>query len=155
MSRFLSTLFSCSPTSQRFILLSRNTRDAALFPQYCSTEWLNTSKGTIQKLQLVQNFAARIVLGLKNYDKILQGLKSLNWFSVSKKLYFQDAIMVFKCINNLVPDYCKDEFVTRSQTHSRTTRNVINGQLDIPKCRLITGQRSYYYRECKYIEYFA
>ena len=37
---------------------------------YCSTVWSNTSKHNIKKLQLVQNFAARVVLGLKKFDHI-------------------------------------------------------------------------------------
>ena len=39
---------------------------------YCSTVWSNTSKSNIEKLQLVQNFAAHIVLGLRKYDHISQ-----------------------------------------------------------------------------------
>ena len=31
---------------------------------YCSSVWGNTSKRNLHKLQLVQNFAARVVLGL-------------------------------------------------------------------------------------------
>ena len=64
-------------------------------------------------------------------------------------IYVQDAIMLFKCINNFVPDFLKNIFVLRSQKHSRTTRNIISRQLDIPKCRPSTGQRSFFYRGCK------
>ena len=74
---------------------------------YCSTVWSNTSKGNVHKLQLMQNFGARIVLGLRKYDHISLGLKSLNWLPVKDKLYLNDAVMVFKCINNLVPDYLR------------------------------------------------
>ena len=35
---------------------------------YCSSVWGNTSKRNLHKLQLVQNFAARVVLGLKKFD---------------------------------------------------------------------------------------
>ena len=42
---------------------------------YCSTVWSSTIKRNIKKLQLVQNFAARIVLGLKKFDHISQGIK--------------------------------------------------------------------------------
>ena len=35
---------------------------------YCSTVWSNTSKTNVKRLQLVQNFAGRIVLGLRKYD---------------------------------------------------------------------------------------
>ena len=37
---------------------------------YCSSVWNNTSVTNIHKLQLVQNFAARIILGLRKYDHI-------------------------------------------------------------------------------------
>ena len=41
---------------------------------YCSLVWSNTSVTNIHKLQLVQNFAARIILGLRKYDHISLGL---------------------------------------------------------------------------------
>ena len=44
---------------------------------YCFTLWSNTSKINAKRLQLVQNFAGRIVLGLRKYDHISEGLKSL------------------------------------------------------------------------------
>ena len=46
---------------------------------YCSTVWSNTSKSNVSKLQRVQNFAARIILGLRKFDHISQGIKSLKW----------------------------------------------------------------------------
>ena len=72
---------------------------------YCSTVWSNTSKHNINKLQLVQNFAARVVLGLKKFDHISQAIKSLNWLPVNDRIYLNDAVMMYKCINKLVPDY--------------------------------------------------
>ena len=44
---------------------------------YCSTVWSNTSKSNVNKLQRVQNFAARIILGFRKFDHISQGIKSL------------------------------------------------------------------------------
>ena len=97
--------------------------------------------------QLVQNFAVRIVLGLKKFDHISQGIRSLNWLPVNDKLYLNDAIMMFKCINKLVPDYLIGKFTLRSQTHSRNTRQ--RGQLYLSRCRTIIGQRSFNYRGAK------
>ena len=37
---------------------------------YCSPLWANTCQSNLKKLQLVQNFAARIVLDLKKFDHI-------------------------------------------------------------------------------------
>ena len=45
---------------------------------YCSTVKANTSQGKAKKLQLEQNFAARIVLGLRKYDHISKVIRSLN-----------------------------------------------------------------------------
>ena len=44
---------------------------------YCSSVWSNTFSTIIHKLQLVQNFAARIILGLCKDDHISAGLRSL------------------------------------------------------------------------------
>ena len=56
---------------------------------YCSTVWSNTSKTNIKKLQLVQNFAGRRVLGLRKYDHISEGLNSLRWLPMADKLLLQ------------------------------------------------------------------
>ena len=58
-----------------------------------------------------------------------------------------DATMMHKCINKLVPDYLADMFKLRSQVHNRQTRS--SGALDIPLCRLSTGQRSFAFRGAK------
>jgi len=71
---------------------------------YFSTVWANTCQSNIKKLQLVQNFAARIVLDLKKFDHISQGIKSFNWLTVKERLFFNDVVMVFKCVNDLVPE---------------------------------------------------
>ena len=73
--------------------------------QYCSTVWSNTSNSNIDKLQKVQNFAGRIILGLGKYDHISDGLRSLKWLPIRPKVILNDATMMHKCINKLVPDY--------------------------------------------------
>ena len=51
---------------------------------------------------MVQNFAARVVLGLKKYDHISEGRTSLKWLNLSEIL-FKDLVLVFKCLNGLAP----------------------------------------------------
>ena len=48
--------------------------------------------------ELVQNFAGRIVLGLRKYDCISEGLKSLKWLPIADKLFLNDSVMVHKCL---------------------------------------------------------
>ena len=127
---------------ETFLLLINAFVFSKLF--YCFTVFSNTSKSSVRKLQRVQNFAARIILGFRKFDFISQGIKSVKWLPVKDRLYLNDAIMMYKCINKLAPDYLADKFVQRSHIHNRNTRS--RNQLDIPRCRISTGQRSFVYR---------
>ena len=115
---------------------------------YCSTVLSNTSKENIRKLQLVHNYACRIVTGLNEmYDHISEALKSLKWLNVKEKLLFNDLVMVYKCMNNLPPDYFRERFQYRSEIHQRDTRQ--KNDLTLPKCKIPTGQRAFTYRRVK------
>ena len=111
---------------------------------YCSTVWSNTSSKNIQKLQLIQNFACKIICGARKYDHVTPLLDELNWLPVSKMLKFRDAVMAYKCANNLAPEYLCAKFKKRSSVHNRTTRN--NEKFEIPLFRSATGQRTFAYR---------
>ena len=111
---------------------------------YCSLVWGNTSKRNLHKLQLVQNFAARVVLGLKKFDHISQGRRSLKWLDVTEKVLFNDLVLVFKCVNGLAPDYLGKYFIKRSAVHNKNIRGCNN--FVVPRCRLSMGQRAFYFR---------
>ena len=93
---------------------------------------------------MVQNFAGRIVLGLRRYDHISEGLMSLKCLSVCNKLFLYGSIMVHKCINGRAPGYLMNKFTRRSEVLDRNTQ--YNKDLNLPRCRLKTGQRSFAYR---------
>ena len=57
--------------------------------------------GPLLKLQLVQNFAARIVTKSWKFDHITPILKQLKWIPVKDTLYLREAVMTFKSIKNL------------------------------------------------------
>ena len=84
-----------------------------------SSVWSNTSATNIHKLQLVQNFAARIILGLRKYDHISAGLRSLQWLNVKQRLMVNDAVMVHKCLEGLSPSYLSEKFSNRASFHDR------------------------------------
>lgn len=72
----------------------------------------------------MENFAAHIVLALRKFDHISQGIGSLNWLTVKERLFFNNAIMVFKFVNNLVPGYLLTNlshvlvFIVGTQVHA-------------------------------------
>ncbi|CAB4043026.1 Hypothetical predicted protein, partial [Paramuricea clavata] len=97
---------------------------------YCSTVWSNTSSTNIKKLQLVQNFACRIITNIGKFDHISPGLRELNWLPVKEQLLLREAIMMYKCVNELAPHYLSDLFTKRSDIHQRDTRS--HDSLQIP-----------------------
>ena len=111
---------------------------------YCSSMWSSTTKKNIARLQKVQNFAARIVTGARKYEHITPMLKELHWLPVAKQLEVRDILMAFKCIKGLAPPSLCNKFSTRSQVHTRNTRN--KDKIHIPSFRSTAGQRSFSYR---------
>lgn len=93
------------------------------------------------KLQLLQNFAARILTYKRKYDHVSPALHELGWLSVKDHLDLRDVTLVFKILSGLAPPYlsCK-----RSESLSYNTRN--GEHLNIPLCRTATAQRSFFFR---------
>ena len=102
-----------------------NVIHALVFSQlfYCSPVWSSTSKKNVSKLYSVQNFAARIVTGLRKFEHITPVLGDLNWLTVSSMLKYTVAILRFKCVDGLAPRYLCSRFVTKTTVHDQNTRN--------------------------------
>ena len=115
---------------------------------YCSTVWSGTSKQNINKLQLVQNFAARILTDVKKYDHVSPTLKELGWLSIERLLQLRDVTMVFKCVNNLAPIYLCNKLSKRSEIHNYSTRHC--GDLIPGLYRTEAAKRSFFYRAVKH-----
>ena len=111
---------------------------------YCSTVWSGASKCNIDKLQLVQNFAGRILSGKRKFDHITPTMKQLKLLPVSDLLYIREATMMYKIRNNLAPHYLTELFHTRSEVHRYNTRN--KDSLSLPKCRTSLAQQSFVFR---------
>jgi hypothetical protein len=67
--------------------------------------WSNTSNKNLTKLQHVQNYTARIVTKTRKFEHVTPALKLLKWIPVKDMLYFREAVMTYKCINNLTSTY--------------------------------------------------
>ena len=111
---------------------------------YCSTVWTGTSKQNLQKLQLVQHFAARLLTGTKKFDHISPVLRELGWPSIKDQLLVRDTTQVYKLVNGLAPLYLSSKLSKRSDTHQYNSRKRDN--LNLPLCKTVTAQRSFCYR---------
>ena len=109
---------------------------------YCSTV-LGTCGVTLQdKLQKLQNRAARI-LTLSNYDvNAGQLLEILGWKNLHRQRNIQKATMVFKCLHGLAPDYLASKFAERNTSYSlRDSENKLDVRL--PRTNYLKNSFSY------------
>ena len=111
---------------------------------YSSTVWAGTLKQNLQKLQLVLNFVARVLTDTKKFDHISPVLRELGWPSIKDQLLVRDTTQVYKIVIGLRPLYLSSKLSKRSDTHHYNTRKRDN--LNLPLCRTVTAQRSFYYR---------
>ena len=102
---------------------------------YCSSLWSNTSVTNINKLQAIQNFAARIVTRSRKFDHITPILR---WMPVTgDHLFYRDALLTFKCMNGMAPTNLSSRFINRGTISGRLTHNA--NELDIPRYKTATG----------------
>ena len=59
----------------------------------------------LNKLQRVQNAAARLITGTVKFSRITPMLRSLYWLPIKQRVRFKMLILVFKAINGLSPNY--------------------------------------------------
>ena len=62
----------------------------------------------LQKLQLVQNNAARVIARVRKHDHITPVLINLHWLPVKYRIRYKISLMAFKCRKGLAPAYLCD-----------------------------------------------
>ena len=73
--------------------------------EYSSIVWDGCTEQDKTALERLQNEAARIVTGLTRSTSIVNLYKECGWNSLADRRYFQKMCFMYKCSNNLVPDY--------------------------------------------------
>jgi hypothetical protein len=91
---------------------------------------------------LVQNSAARVVMGLKKYDHITQIRKELHWLPIEARCKFKIIMLTWKALNTMGPTYIKDLLkIKLCRSVLRSNNSII---LEIPKTNLIgCGNRAF------------
>ena len=62
----------------------------------------------LDKLQRVQNVAARVVVKASRYDHITPILKSLHWLPIRYRTEYKLLLLTFKALHHLAPSYLTD-----------------------------------------------
>ena len=98
---------------------------------------------SIQKLQRLQNAAARLIMQKSRRDSISGILKNLHWLPVRYRINYKLCLLVYKCLNGTGPAYLKDLLTV--PTKSRNLRSSADPlKLEIPRVKTETfGKRAF------------
>ena len=124
---------------------------------YCLKVWGLTSQQQIQRVQKLENFAAKVAFGdVRKYDHATPVLRELGWLNINNKISFDICIFTFKVCNKLLPDWLwhfpiVGESITR---HTRQSRDlfVMGTKTDIGARAISVKGPIMYNRIPKYIK---
>ena len=122
------------------------------FFDYGSVTWGSASASNIERLTKLQKRAARIILCTDFHtpsERLFKELgwspdfhtpserlfKELGWSSVPNRIKYNKAVLTYRALNNLTPEYISPLLQPMSQVHSLDLRSSENGSLYVPKSR--------------------
>ena len=98
----------------------------------------------LNKLQKVQNSAARLLTGTKKYDHITPVLKKLHWLPVKSRIDYKILLLCFKALHDLAPKYLCD--MIRKKKPGQELRPSSIRELEVPPSKTKTyGDRAFSY----------
>ena len=75
---------------------------------YCNILLVGLPKYKLEKIQKIQNHAARLITQGRKSDHITPILKDLHWLPVEYRIQYKLAVTCFKCLNQMAPSYLSD-----------------------------------------------
>ncbi len=73
---------------------------------------------SINKLQVVQHVAARVLTRSRKYHHITQILQSLDWLPIKFRISYKILLLAYKALNDLAPAYLTNLLSRYNPTHS-------------------------------------
>ena len=93
----------------------------------------------IQRLQRIQNCAARLIFNKRKFDHITPSLIELHWLPVHARITFKLLVLTYKCLNDLAPSYLKSLLLPKSETIFKLRSTCNPYLLKTPASRLVYG----------------
>ena len=104
---------------------------------YCNSQLVGISSDLLNKLQGVQNAAARIVFRLKKFDRVSHIRKKLHWLPVRERIQYKIAVITFNVLYGNGPSYLRDLLIPVN--NERSLRSANKNLPVIPKTKLKTA----------------
>lgn len=111
---------------------------------YCSMVWGNCGTVLRNKLQKLQNRAARIITRSGYEIRSSDILSSLNWCNLDIRRKRQKASLMYKIINGIAPSHLNELFVHVNEAHDYNLRSSeINLKIPLPQTEYLKRSLSY------------
>ncbi|XP_028405236.1 uncharacterized protein LOC114527740 [Dendronephthya gigantea] len=89
---------------------------------YADVVWGDKNNITLMnKLQTLQNKAAKIILDKPLYSSASEALGKLNWITLKQRRFYHRCLFVYKCVNGYI--YHSMDLLTAGDVHGYNTRN--------------------------------
>ncbi len=142
----LKTYLNCNLCSQRSEMPIRAFMTSRLV--YCNALLGGCSACLINKLQMVQNAAARVLTRTRKYAHINPVLSTLHWLPIKHRKDFKILLITYKALNGLAPQYLRELLLHYSPSRPLWSQN--SGHLIIPRISKSTaGGRSFFFLALK------
>lgn len=105
------------------------------FIDYGSITWGSAVGTHIERLSKLQKRAARIILHADFNTPSAQMFQELGWLSVTNRHKYNKAVLTYKALNYMTPEYISNLLEPVSRIHTLNLRSSDNGSLYIPKSR--------------------
>ncbi len=115
---------------------------------YCNALLGGCPASSTNKLQIVQNAAARVLTTSRKYDHITPILQSLHWLPIKFHISYKILLLAYKALNDLAPAYLTNLLSRYNPTRSLRSQN--SGLLVVPRIAKSTkGGRTFSYLAAK------
>ena len=78
---------------------------------------------SLQKLQYIQNSAARVLMRVRKYEHITPILHSLHWLPITSRTEYKITLLTHQCIHGNAPPYLKELLEPKPSTRSLRSGN--------------------------------
>ena len=96
----------------------------------------------IRRLQLIQNWAARIIFNASSFDHVTPLLKELHWLPIEARILFKICVLIHRALHGKAPSYISN--LIQLYQPARCLRSVNVNALIVPKTKTITyGDRAF------------
>lgn len=113
--------------------------NSIIFPHfnYCFSLLISCTQDNINRLQILQNKAMRIVLGCNRYTSTYDMLQTLKWLNIRQLIAKANIVTIYKIEHNYYPDYLSDFLVRRCSSVPYNIRSGCDFNISFVKSTLL------------------